>query len=81
MNSREIIYAAIKTRGYTQSLLAEKAGYKTTSTINDMLARNKNGMRVDNFIKLLEIMDFEVVVRSKTKSGEEWKVCNTDTQE
>lgn len=81
MNGNEILYAAIKTRGYTQALLAEKAGYKTVSSINDKLARNKNGMRVDTFVKLLEAMDFEVVVRSKTKTGEEWVVCNTDTQE
>ena len=81
MNGSEIVYAALKARGYTQGLLAEKAGYKTVSSINDMLARGKKGMRVDNFVKLLEIMDFEVVVRSKTKTGEEWVVCNTATDE
>lgn len=80
MNNKEIIYAAMKARGYTQALLAEKYGYKTTSGISEML-RTKNGMRVDNFVKLLEIMDFEVVVRSKTKTGEEWTVCNTATEE
>ena len=80
MNGNEILYAAIKTRGYTQALLAEKAGYKTPAGVHDIL-KAKKGMRVDNFVKLLEIMDFEVVVRSKTKTGEEWKVCNTATDE
>ena len=80
MNDKEIILAAIEARGYTQALLAGKAGYKTTSGVSEIL-RAKKGMRVDNFIKLLDVMDFEVVVRSKTKTGEEWKVCNTATEE
>lgn len=73
MNDKQIIKEALKVRGYTQVYLAEKAGYASQSGIGQIISAQK-GMRIDNFIKLLEAMDFEVVVRSKTKSGEEWRV-------
>lgn len=73
MNDAEIIKAALTARKYTQDYLAQKAEYSGQGSISRLL-RAKNSMRVDNFVKLLNAMDFEVVVRSKTKSGEEWKV-------
>lgn len=73
MNDKEIIRRAISVRGYTQELLAKKVGYASQSGISRALLA-KNSARLDTFVKLLDAMDFEVVVRSKTKSGEEWKV-------
>ena len=73
MNDREIVREAMHVRKFTQELLAKKTGYTSSAAISRILSVS-NGMRTDNFIKLLDAMDFEVVVRSKTKSGEEWKV-------
>lgn len=73
MNDKDIIREALHVRSYTQEFLAQKAGYAGQAGIGRLLIA-KNGMRIDNFVKLLNAMDFEVVVRSKTKSGEEWKV-------
>ena len=73
MNDKQIIRDAMQSRGYTQSLLAEKVGYASQAGIGQILSA-RNNTRLDTFVKLLNAMDFEVVVRSKTKSGEEWKV-------
>ena len=73
MNDKEIIRAAMETRGFSQAYLAEKAGYASQAGVSQLLS-SKKGMRVDNFVKLLSECDFEVIVRSRTKSGEEWKV-------
>ena len=47
--------------GMSQSLIAEKMGIKQ-QTVGRML-NNKDGMRTDNFVKMLGIMGAEVVVR------------------
>ena len=73
MNDKDIIREAMHARGYSQAFLAEKVGYSSQAGVSRVLSV-QNGMRIDNFVKLLNAMDFEVVVRSKTKSGEEWKV-------
>lgn len=73
MDDKMILREAMHVRGYSQAYLAEKVGYASQAGVSKVLL-TKNSMRVDTFIKLLNAMDFEVVVRSKTKSGEEWKV-------
>lgn len=72
MNDKEILKSAMQVRGYTQTYLAEKVGYSGQGGISRVL--QSNSARLDTFVKILDAMDFEVVVRSKTKSGEEWKV-------
>ena len=64
MNEKEILREVMRIKGYNQTLVAEKAGFKYQSNVSEML-RSKN-MRVDNLIRLLETMDCELVVRSKT---------------
>jgi transcriptional regulator with XRE-family HTH domain len=74
MKDKEIIKAAMTARGYSQTFLAkEKLGFATPSGVSERL-RGKQSMRVDTFVKFLKAMDFEVVVRSKTSSKEEWTV-------
>ena len=73
MDDKMIIKNALTVRNYSQAFLAEKVGYAGQGGISRVLS-SKNSMRLDTFVKLLNAMDFEVVVRSKTKSGEEWKV-------
>ena len=64
MNEKEILREVMRIKGYNQTLVAAKAGFKYQSNVAEML-RSKN-MRVDNLIRLLETMDCELVVRSKT---------------
>ena len=60
-------------RGMTNQTLAEKCGYATASGFSNLLAR-ENGMRIDNLVKVLDALDCEVVIRSKTDSDNEWKI-------
>ena len=64
MNEKEIVREVMKLKGYNQTLVAEKAGLKRQSNVAEML-RSRN-LRVDNLVRLLEAMDCELVVRSKT---------------
>lgn len=64
MDEKVIVRKLMKMKGYNQTLIAEKLGFKYQSNVSEML-RSRN-MRVDNLIRLLEAMDCELVIRSKT---------------
>ncbi|MDD6689247.1 MAG: helix-turn-helix transcriptional regulator [Clostridium sp.] len=72
MNSTEILLDAMKERGYTQTLLAKEAGYKRQSNVSEIL-RSKS-MQVDNFVKLLNTMGFDVIVKDRTTNNLSWVV-------
>ena len=55
--------------GISQKKLAEKMELKSQQAVFNML-NAKNGMRVDNFVKMMEIMGYEVVVRNKVTDEE-----------
>lgn len=62
MNEKDVIREAMKSCGWTQTVLAEKAGYSAQSSLSSRL--NGKSMRVDTFVKLLSAMGYEVVVQS-----------------
>ena len=62
MKSSEAVREAMKKDGMSQANLAEKCGYKTQSGIGNALSR-ENGMRVDVFVKMMNAMGYDVVVR------------------
>jgi hypothetical protein len=74
MNEKDIIRAAMNVRGYNQTMLAEQAGLKRQTNVSEML--RSRSVRVDNFVKLLGAMGFEVIVRDKNSANKEnvWKV-------
>jgi len=80
MDEKTIIREIMTLKGYTQALVAEKAGLKRQSNMSEML-RSRN-LRVDNLVRLLEAMDCELVIRSKTGIGDqkhpEWTVSIDD---
>jgi ribosome-binding protein aMBF1 (putative translation factor) len=55
--------------GISQKKLAEKMELKSQQAVFNML-NAKNGMRVDNFVKLMEIMGYDVVVRNRVTDEE-----------
>lgn len=73
MNEKEIIKTAMAADGITQKELAEALGWSSQQSVGNMLTR-KNGMRLDNFVKMLNEMGYEVVVRKKLGVSDEWKV-------
>ena len=78
MNEKDIIRAAMAARGYTQTMLASAAGLKRQTNVSEML--RSRSLRVDNFVKLLNAMGFDVIVKDRNSSNREnvWKVGDTE---
>lgn len=74
MNEKEIVRDVMGLRKWSQAELAREAGFKSQSNITGLLNNNKNGIRIDNLVKMLNAMGCEVVVRDKMGSGREWTV-------
>lgn len=74
MDEKQIIREVMALRKWSQSELAREAGFKSQSNITGLLNNNKNGIRIDNLVKILNAMGCEIVVRDKMGSGKEWKV-------
>ena len=72
-NSIGIVRAALKERKWTIAKLAEEAGYKSGNNVNGILNRG-DSMRVDTFVRMMESMGYEIVVRDKMGSTSAWKV-------
>ncbi len=72
MNIEKIIKEIMLKRGYTQKFLATKLGFSTTSGVSEKL-RRKEGMRVNTFVKFVNAMECDVIVKSRS-SNDEWRV-------
>lgn len=76
MKPGDIVKEALKTMGWSQKALAKQAGYgeeKHTSVSNRI---NNHTMKVDTFVRLLNAMGYELVVRSTSPNTNknEWTV-------
>lgn len=71
MTDKEILLDAMKKRDYNQAILAREMGYATASGVTERM-RGKQAMRCDTFVKFLEQMGFEIVIRSKRADKSEW---------
>ncbi len=74
MNEKDVVREVMKMRGWSQSTLAEESGFKSQSNITGLLNNNRNGIRIDNLVRMLSAMGCEIVVRDKMGSGKEWVV-------
>lgn len=73
MEAKKIITTAMKADKITQKELAAAVGMNSQQALGRILT-HEGSMRLDNFVKLLEVMGYEVVVRKKIGKSEEWKV-------
>ena len=62
MKSNDVVRSVMSSDGITQMELANKLGYKTQSGVGNALSR-ENGMRVDVFVKMMNAMGYDVIVR------------------
>lgn len=74
MTEKEIVREIMGIRKWSQADLAREAGFKSQSNITGLLNNNKNGIRIDNLVRMLDALGCEVVVRDKMGSGKEWRV-------
>lgn len=80
MTSKEIVVAAMNARGCNQTMLAEAAGLKRQTNVSEML--RSNSMRVDNFVKLLSAMGYEVIVKDRNSTNKDkWEVTLNSEEE
>lgn len=74
MKAQEVLKNAMEKEKVTQKAMADAMGLKSPQAIGNILYR-ENSVRVSSFVKMLNLMGYEVVVR---KAGigerEEWKV-------
>jgi len=68
MNEKEILRRGMKVRGLTQLDLAKKFGYKTQSSVSNVLNKHKS-MRVDVLARMLDILGYDIWVIDK-ETGE-----------
>lgn len=80
MNTKRILIERMKDRGYTYQSLASKMGYATASGASERVRRD-NHVTVANLLKILEAMDCDLVVRSKTSDKKEWTITLTEEDE
>lgn len=55
--------------GISQKKLAEKMGLNSQQAVYNML-NAKNGMRVDNFVKMMAVLGYDVIVRNRVNDEE-----------
>ena len=78
MNEKNIVREVMRLRGWSQSMLAKESGFKSQSNITGLLNNNKNGIRIDNLVRMLSAMGCEIVVKDKMGSGREWVIKEDD---
>ena len=69
-NTREVLRAAMKARGYTNEMLSKALGYSWTSGAS-MMTSGTRRIRVDTLIAALDALGFDLVVRDRQKSNKE----------
>ena len=74
MTDKEALKAAMKSRKWTQTMLASELGYAGPSGIANLFYKNENGIRIDVLCKLFKAMGYEIIVRDKMGSGTEYKI-------
>ena len=67
--AREVAREILDGSDVSQKKLATKMGLKSQQAVFNML-NAKNGMRADNFIKMMGVLGYDVVVRDRVTDKE-----------
>jgi len=78
MTPKRAIKNVMKTLGITQTKLAELCEYGSQSAIAMILGKTRKSFYADNFIRMVNAMDCEVVIRCKSDPLLEWVVDEED---
>ena len=70
--SNTILRSAMLVRGEKQVSLSSKMGIQQASLSGNL---NRTRMGLDVFVKILDVMDYDVVVIDRTTGEEKWKVA------
>lgn len=67
MTDKELVKLLMRSRGWTQTKLAEELGVLRTSVVG-YLGRGSAAMRVDTLLKMLNALGYDVIVRDRFSS-------------
>lgn len=67
--AKDAIVEIMKTVGVSQQKMADKIGVKKQQGVFNML-NAKNGMRIDSFIKMLDALGYDVLIRNRVNEEE-----------
>ena len=78
MNTGEIVRKAMKQRGYTQLMLAQRMGYSGQNSI--AMALSGRNMRVDILFAMLDELGFDLIVRDRNGANRDsvWRIERAD---
>lgn len=81
MNEKDAIRKAMAVRGINQTILADRANLKRQSNVSEML--RGRSLRVDNLVRLLNAMDFDVVIKDRNGANRDnvWKLEPSQDEE
>lgn len=79
MNTSKLIKTIMAEKGYSNATLAKKLNCATPSFISEKL-RRENGMRTDWFIKILNAMDCEIVIKDTIGTKKTWVLTNDNEE-
>lgn len=65
----KLAYDIWNASGVSQKKLADKMGLKSQQAVFNMF-KAKNGMRVDNFVRMMNVLGYDVVARNKVTDEE-----------
>lgn len=83
MRAADIVRQIMDSVGMSQKKMADKIGLKTQQSVFNIL-NAKQGMRIDNFVKMMNVLGYDVVVKDRVTDKEiavEVESCDTDTAE
>lgn len=79
MRVGEIVKSIFKERSKSYMVVAEKLGYKHASAVSNRLDDTRP-ITTDILLKILNELDCDLVIRSKTKDKTEWVITETSKE-
>lgn len=72
MKVNEILKKIVADSGFSQAVIAEKAGFKRQSNVTGILG-NEN-MKMNSLLSILKVCGYKVVIVPERKGGESYEV-------
>lgn len=73
-NEQELLKLLIKDSNNTYQSLSDKLNYSSLWVISSHLNTTKGSMRVDNVYQLVNAMNYQLIVKDKMGTNQEWEV-------
>ena len=73
-NAGEVVKQAIKARGYTYAMLADKLNYNSPNSIG--MAISGRNMQINVLAMMLDALGFDIIIKDRNSSNKDntWKV-------